>query len=541
MQAFASPGGVRMKRIGGTCAIAALCVVPATAFARVDITPYIEVDQTVIDDIKGGDDGILTYTTLAAGADGSVSSRRAEAGISLRYEHQFGWNRRTPDQDILSGLARARYWVIPETLNIEGTGFASRLRGDGYYGANSSLVSAGDRTDDLYSFSVGPTFTTRVGDLLVNAAYRFGYTKIDSGNGVTVADAPFSYGAFGRSIYHSLTASVGMKPEEHAFGWTLSAGYDRENASELKQHYSDKWVRGDVTVPLTSTFALVGGIGYEKMTITQQSVLVDGEGAPIIGDNGRYVGDPSAPRLLAYDTDGLIWDAGVLWRPSQRTSLEARVGRRYESMNYSGTFNWKPGLSTSVQIAYFDTIDSFGRGLTNSLSTIPFSFDAIRNPFTGDLTGCVSGEEGVACLNDLLAGITATNYRRRGVSAQVSRSRGLWNSGVALSWSRRKFLAPSSGILSSLNGLKDDYYYGTAFVGVRLDPASTLTGTVYGSYTDSNMIGTSIANYGGYLTYAHQYGRRLTAQAAIGIDTMDGRDIEQVISLIGRVGVRYQF
>ena len=540
MQAVASPG-TGLKRIGDACAIAALCVAPTTVFARVDVAPYIEVDQTVIANIKGDEDGVLTYTTLAVGADGSVTSRRAEAGLSVRYEHQFGWNRRTPDQDILSGMARARYWVLPETLNIEGTAFASRLRGDGYYGANSSLASAGDMTDDLYSFAVGPTLTTRAGDLLINAAYRFGYTKIDTGGDVSIGDVPYNYGAFGKSIYHSATASVGMKPGDLPFGWTLSAGYDRENASELKQHYTDKWVRGDVTVPVSPTVALVGGIGYEKLTISQQSVLVDEDGVPVLGDNGRYVGDPSAPRVIAYDTDGLMWDAGVLWRPSRRVSLEARAGRRYESMHYTGTFSWMAGPGTSVQIAYFDTIDSFGRGLVNSLSTLPFSFDAARNPFTGDLTGCVSGEEGVSCLNDLLAGITAANYRRRGVSAEVSHARGLWNWGLGLSWSRRKFLAPDSGILASVNGLKDDYYYGMGFVGVRLDPASTLTGTAYGSYTDSNMLGTDITNYGGYVTYAHQYGRRLSGQVSIGIDALDGSDIRQIINLLGRVGVRYQF
>ena len=35
---------------------------------------------------------------------------------------------------------------------------------------------------------------------------------------------------------------------------------------------------------------------------------------------GRFVTNEAAPRQIAYETDGLIWDAGVLWRPSRRTA-----------------------------------------------------------------------------------------------------------------------------------------------------------------------------------------------------------------------------
>jgi len=535
MRLFSSPG------VALAFALAVSGAVTGTAHARAKIAPYIEVDQTVITDIKGGDNDLLTYTTLAVGADGSIASRRAEAAASVRYEHQFGWNRRTPDQDIVSGVARARYWAVPETLSLEGSAFASRLRSDGFYGANNSLVSAGKATDDVYSFYVGPTLTTHIDDLFVNAAYRFGYTKLDTDVGFDSSGNRQHYGAYGDSTFHSLTGSVGMKPGNLPFGWAVSAGYDRENASELKQRYTDAWVRGDVTVPVSPTLALVGGLGYEKIRITQQSVLVDAGGLPVVDRDGNYAGDPSVPRVIAYDTDGIMWDAGVLWRPSRRTSLEVRVGRRYESMHYVGTFSWQTGPGGSFHIAYFDTIDSFGRGLNNSLSTLPFTFDAMRNPFTGDLTGCLSGEQNVNCLNDALAGITAANYRRRGVQAQYSLTRGLWSWGAGLGWSQRKFLAPDTGVLAVINGLKDDYYFGTAFVGVRLDASSSLTGTVYGNYMDSGMGGVNVSNYGAWVTYARQYGRRLTGHASIGLDALDASDVEQIISLLGRVGVRYQF
>lgn len=530
----------REWRGGVSLALLLLALLPGTVAARTEIAPYIEADQTLIANIKG-DDGILTYTTLAVGVDGSVTSRRAEAQVSLRYEHQFGWNRRTPDQDIISGIARARYWVISDTLNLEGSAFATRLRSDGLYGAGGLLANRGKSTDDIYAFTVGPTLTTHIDDLMVNAAYRFGYTKVDGHSDFGVGDNRFRYGSFDESTYHSLTGSVGMRPGDLPFGWTLSAGYDRENASELKQRYSDLWVRGDVTVPVSPTLALVGGVGYEKMKISQQSVLIDEDGAPVVDGNGNYVGDPSAPRLLAYDTDGIIWDAGVLWRPSRRTSLELRVGRRYDSMHYTGTLNWQAGPNSSVQVTYFDTIDSFGRGLNNGLATLPFAFDALRNPFTGLPTGCVSGEDGLNCLNDTLAGISAANYRRRGVTGQYSYARGRWNWGLGLGWTQRKFLAPDVGILATIDGLKDNSYYGVLFGGMQLDQMSSVNGSVYVNHMDAGGSDLSFTNYGGYVTYARQFGRRLSGQASVGVDAVDGSQVEQIISLLGRIGVRYQF
>ncbi|OYW82787.1 MAG: hypothetical protein B7Z20_13450, partial [Sphingobium sp. 32-64-5] len=300
---------------------------------------------------------------------------------------------------------------------------------------------------------------------------------------------------------------------------------------------------GDVTVPVSPTLALVGGVGYEKLKISQQSVLIDGDGVPVVDDNGNYVGDPSAPRLLAYDSDGIIWDAGVLWRPSRRTSLELRVGRRYDTMHYTGTLDWQAGPNSNVQIAYFDTIDSFGRGLNDSLNGLPFAFDALRNPFTGLPTGCVSGENGLNCLNGTLAGISAANYRRRGVSGQYSYARGRWNWGLGMGWTQRKFIAPDVGILAAIDGLKDNNYYAALYGGMQIDPLTSVNASLYANHMDAGGSDLNFTNYGGYVTYARQFGRRLTGQASVGVDavaTWTPGDVTVPVSptlaLVGGVG-----
>jgi hypothetical protein len=129
-------------------------------------------------------------------------------------------------------------------------------------------------------------------------------------------------GAFADSVSHSLTGSVGVAPGVWLpLGIVVSAGYDREDASQLDQRFEDGWGRVDATLPVSPTVALAGGVGYERIKISQRSPLLDSNSQPVVR-NGRYVTDDNSPRALIYDFDDIIWDVGVLWRPNRRTSLE---------------------------------------------------------------------------------------------------------------------------------------------------------------------------------------------------------------------------
>lgn len=508
---------------------------------RVDISPYIELDQTVLADLKGGDGDVLTYTSVIAGVNGNFQTRRAEAQIDLRYEHQFGWSKDTPDQDIFSGIATARYSIIPEQLSIEGGVLATRARTDGLAGANSSLAGTGDATTQIFSAYVGPTYTSHIGELSVNAAYRLGYTRVEDDINLS---GPGGFSSFSDSTFHSLTASVGMQPGALPVGWSLGAGYEREDTSELDQRYEDKWLRGDITVPVTPTLALVGGVGYEDIKISQRDALRDVNGDPVLDGNGRFLTDAGSPRLLSYDEDGIIWDAGVLWKPSRRTSLELRAGRRYDSMHYVGSFQWQASPNSAVSVALFDTVDSFGRSMRRAIDDLPGSFSARRNPFSGDLTGCVGGADGAAagtCVNDELSGITSANYRHRGVAANYSYARGKWSFGAGAGYSQRKFLAPDSAIFAALNGAKDEYYYADLFLGRQFDDASRLDASIYYNYFDAALGGIDVTNYGSYVTYSRSFGRKLSAQASVGVDAVNANPQDIIVTGLGQVGLRYQF
>jgi hypothetical protein len=517
----------------GASLMAMACAAPNSAAAkgRTYVSPYLELNQSVVADISGGNGDVLTYTNAAVGVEAGVVTQRAEAQIDLRYEHQQAWGKKGTNSDSVSGIAKARYQVMRDTLSVEAGALATAVRTDGYTGANNSLAGAGDNKSEVYSAYVGPTFTSNVGEMEVKAAYRLGYTKVNDGASV-LADG-LDVGGSTSSTSHYATASVGMQPGALPVGWAVGVGYEREDGNKFDSRYENRWGRADVTVPVSGTLAAVGGVGYESIKNSQRGVTTDA--------NGNYVVNSASPRVLAYDESGVFWDAGVMWRPSSRTSAEARVGHRYGSMSYTGSFIWQASENTSLAIGLFDQVDSFGRSIQRNLNNLPTSFNAYRNPFSGELTGCVQGDQGGTCLNDNLAGISALNYRNRGITALYSHHAGPWNWGVGAGYSQRKYIAPSTGVLASINGNKDQNYFANLFAGKSLDEQSSLSGAIYGNYFIGGVSDDKVTNVGANATYSRTFGRRLSANASVGVDSVKKSDIDAVISGLAQVGMRYQF
>ena len=512
------------------------------AEAKTQVSPYLEFDQVATADLKNGGD-VLTYSTLAAGIDASISNSRSEAQIAYRYEHRFGWGNRLADDDVHSGLARARFEVVPNTLSIEGGAVAARTRTDIRGSAPGLLAGNVDNISQVYSAYAGPTFTQKVGDLNVGAAYRLGYTAVDGNDFVGGPGQP-RIDNFDDSVSHLATASVGMESGALPFGWSVSGAYEREDAGQLKQRFEGKHVRGDVVVPITPTIAAVGGVGYEDIEISSRAPLLDAGGAPVVNSKGRFVTDPASPRLLAYNTDGIYWDVGVAWKPSRRTNLEARVGRRYGSMSYTGSFAWEIDRGTSFGAVVYDDVQTFGQQLNDNISRLPTSFTVSANPLSQGFGGCVFGSGGATaggCLNPALGAINASAYRSRGATASLSRSRGRWSYGAGLGYNNRKFLTPS-GAGFALTGVSDEEWFGQGQVAYQINPQSSIDADVFASLYDSGITGApDTTSFGATTSYHRVFGRRLSAVAALGLYT--SKVEEQEADLIGSalLGARYTF
>lgn len=214
---------VRQWISGASLAVLAAGSAPAlaqttSADRRVNVTPYLGVDQVVMAPLKGDGD-VLTYTNVTAGVTAQVQTRRVEAAVDLQYNHSFSWSNQIGDQDVLSGIANATVNVA-RGLSIHTGGLASRVRTDGLSGASTLNDSY---TSQVYAGYIGPAYTTQIGDITVNASYRLGYARVEDDLDSNLSNAPVS-GSFADSWTHNLMGSVGFGP-----GTLLPVGLDRKS------------------------------------------------------------------------------------------------------------------------------------------------------------------------------------------------------------------------------------------------------------------------------------------------------------------------
>ncbi|MEH6828917.1 hypothetical protein [Parasphingorhabdus sp.] len=508
---------------------------------KADVAPYIEIQQILVADLKDGSD-VLTYTSVAAGLDSSIQTRGAEAQLNVRYERRFYYQDNLGDDDIVTGLARGRVDIVPNLLSLEAGGIATRSRVDLRGTAPSNTVGNIDNVTQVYSVYVGPSLSTQVGALDVNANYRVGYTKVENKSTGTLPPGQLPIDVFDDSVSHSASASVGMQPGDLPFGWTVGAGWEREDGGQLDQRFEGKHVRADVTVPVSSSLALVGGVGYEDIEISERDAVRDINGDPVIGNDGRLVTDETSPRLLSYDQDGIYWDAGVLWRPSRRTSLEARVGQRYGSETYYGSFGYQPNQKTALNISVYDTVSGFGNLLNDNLSSLGTSFSSSRNPLSGELNGCAFGQTSSLCFNDVLQSAASSSFRARGVNGQLTYNRGGWNSGLGVGYARRSYFASQLGAVSAVDGLVDQNYYANLSIGRELDTYSSFDANVYANLLDSGFADASnVLGIGANAAYYRQILPGLQGTAAVGLDNFQQDGFDRSLTASALLGLRYDF
>ena len=537
--------------------IALIAAAPATAQQRgigdderagrtSRIQPYIEVNQVLGAELTPGDE-IVTFTQIAAGVDLNTQGRNSGASVSLRYERNIGYGDAL-DTDTFSGLARGSLAIVPRALTLEAGGLASRTRIDGGGGITANPLVAQNNQSQIYSVYAGPSLATTLGALEVTGSARAGYNRIEANNALSTPDPvtgePVLSGIdiFDESTLYAGNARIATRPGNPLpIGLGVEAGGYQEDVSNLDQRIRDLYARADATLPVTDTLALVGSVGYEDVEVSSRDALRDADGNPVIGDDGRLVTDDTAPRQIAFDVDGLIWDAGVSWRPSSRTELSARVGRRYASTTYFGNFSYAPSERSVFAINVYDGFTSFGGALTNSLSGIGSDFDAARNALTGDFNGLITGAQGASALG-LAGSIRSAAFRGRGGQASYQRQIGRLNAAIAAGYDRRTFVGAPGTVLETLDGVRDESYYVTAALSRPLGRSASIATNAYANWLTSELNESDVRAYGASAAYNRALTTRLSARAAVALDYIDSDFSEEdFATATALVGLRYDF
>ena len=509
---------------------------------NVRIEPYIEASQLVVAELSPGDD-VVTFTQLAAGVDTSVTGRNNGASVSIRYEYNIGYGDAV-DFDTVSGVARGYASIVPQLLTVEAGGLAARTRVDGNGGLTPNTLFEQGSDSRIYSVYAGPNLATRAGDVDVSASYRIGYTRIESPDAVVTAPGADPVDVFDDSLVQNASVRLGTRPGEPLpVGLGVGAGWMQEDVSNLDQRIRDAHVRADVTVPVTQSLSVIGGVGYEDVQVSARDAVLDANGVPVIGADGRLVVDKSQPRQIAYEADGLIWDVGVMWRPSSRTVLQAAVGRRYDSTTYYGSLSYAPNSRSSFNVNVYDAISGFGNQLTTALANLPSEFTATRNALTGDLNGCVDSLEGNNCLTGALGSVRSAAFRSRGVAASYSVEVGRMSAGIGAGYDRRKFVAAPGSALAAANGVSDESYYLAAYLNGDVGANGGFSTNAYANWLNSGFANAGdVFAAGGSAAYSHRLFSGLSARAAVALDHLDS-DIaaEDLTAASALLGLRYDF
>lgn len=512
---------------------------------RTSVHPYLEIQQVLTADFNGGD--VLTYTGVGGGVEATIESKRVTATIAYDYQRRISWNDALGDDDTHTGLAAVHIDAVPELLAIDAAAIATRTHADVRRPVPGLRTGDDPNVAEVYSAYAGPTLNTHAGPVAIGAAYRLGYVYVDdhslAGGGLPPGSPRVD--RYKSSTVHNATASVGMEPGELPFGWTVGAGWVHEDMDRFDSRFDAKYVRGDVVVPVGSTLALTAGAGYEKSKASQQDLLRDSSGLPVVGPNGRVQADPTRPRLLTYDESGLIWDAGVIWRPSPRTELQARVGRRYGGTTFTGSLEHRINESYALSAFVYDNVSSFGRLMTADLAGVPRAFKIPRNGIggIGGVGGCVFGAQpGTgACFDDALQSLDNFNFRNRGGGILLSGGRGPWSYGIGAGYANRRYFAPP-GTDFVLHGVTDQSFDLNATVSRRLTRSSGVDFDAYANWYDSGIAGESGSFSTGVTgTYYRSIWREnLQATLSAGVYSTHAGEFDNTVGSI-LVGLRYSF
>lgn len=499
---------------------------------RANVSAYLEVDQTISADLSADD--VFTYSTVAAGVDGSVVNRRVAAQVSYRYERHIEWSGNVPDRDVHSGIAAVSAQLVPGAVTLDAGALATRTAGEG-----RALVTDRDPAVNVYAGYVGPSVTTRVGDVSVGASYRLGYVAVDDDTLFGASDG------YDDSVSHTATVSVGQDPGPLPVGWTVGAGYAREDAGAFDNRFEAAYVRADVVVPVSPTFAVTAGVGYEKIESSRQDVVRDANGAIIVTPDGQLTPDPNAPRLLTYETDGLIYDAGFIWRPNPRTEVQARAGHRYGGTTVVGTIGHQINGRWGIQANVYDGVETFGRLMVGNLSGLPEEFSIQRDPITGGLTlgGCVFGTDpgsGV-CFDPVLQSVSSGTFRHRGANLILSGTRGRWELAAGAGYAHRRYSRPALLGSGTVRGEDSSVtLFGQASYALGRD--ASLGFNLFATWFDNDLAGFDpVTTIGATASYERAFlMQRLQLLAALGLfHADDGASSSTIAS--GQAGLRYTF
>ncbi|MES2497178.1 MAG: hypothetical protein V4618_13785 [Pseudomonadota bacterium] len=511
---------------------------------RPQIGAFVSMEQVAESQLQGPGEDDTTYTEVSANLTGQISNRRIVASASYRLSYripEMGNIDKSVNQD---GLLRLQANIIDEWLSVETGAIATRSRVDASGAAPQFNIGNPQNLAQTYSAFIQPNIAHQIGEVGLGLSYRYAYTKNESSQGNSGATGPLN-DRFDSSRIQQLNVNVGMEPGSLPFGWKVASEYRHENTTNLAEHFRSFNVIGEVRYPLESIpVALVASGGYEQTRTSEREALIDPlTGLPVLGKGGRFVVDPASPRVLTYDVAGLVANAGVIWKPSRRTRMEARVGRRYGDLSVTGLVEMRPSERSGLTFIVTDRVESFAQGLSSGLAGTSPSLDLTQIDPASSYQQCLFGKTAGAgqCIGGALGQASASSYRDRSANIIFTRSMRTWTFSGGLGYSRRTYIDnPNSPV--SLEGVVDESFFTNMSIARPLSRDSGLSLSFSGNLFKNGQIGADDVMSGSLSTsYYRTFGRGIQMQASVSVDGSKQDGIPTDVSGRARLGVQYRF
>ena len=512
---------------------------------RPKIGAFMDLQQVATTALSGEGVDDVTYTEVSGSVAAEISNRRIVASGTYRLSYripEYGDSDKNFTQD---GVMRLQAKVIDEWLAVDAGAIATRSRVDPSGAAPTTNVGNPKNLTQTYSFFFQPALAHRIGDLSLQSNYRYAYTENNNSQIDTGSTGPLT-DRFDSSVAQEASLALGMAQSALPFDWKLSAEYRHENTTSLAQHFRAFSTIGEVKLPLgMSRVALVASGGYEQTKTSQRKALLDPvTQLPVLGKGGKFVVDPASPRILTYDMSGLIGDAGIIWRPSQRTRLEARAGYRYGGLSLTGLLEMRPDPRTGLTVIVTDRIGTFGQGVSGGLASSGPDINLGRtadptNSYQNCLFGRATGTG--QCIAGSLGQASANSYRERAVNLIFSRQFRHWDVASTLGYSRRTYIDdPTSPV--SLEGVVDQSFFSSLSLGRGLTRTSRVSFSFSGNYFMNGQVGASDVMSGSFTTsYNRSFGRGIQLQASMAVDGTKQESMTADVSGRAQLGLQYKF
>ena len=490
---------------------------------------------------SGGDD--VTYTEVSGNLTAQINNRRVVVSASYRLSYripELGNVDKSLSQD---GVLRAQVNLIDEWLTMDGGAVITRSRVDPSGSAPQFNTANAANLTQTYSAYVQPNLTHRFGDVAVGGVYRYAYTR-NEGRQKNFSSGPIT-NRFDSSTSQQGNARVAMENSSLPFDWNVSSQYRHENTTNLAEHTRSLNVVAEVKVPIATTVALVASGGYERTKISEGEALIDPiTGFPVLDPSGRFLIDPTKPRILTYDVAGLIGDGGIIWKPSRRSRFEARAGYRYGGLSFNALAELHPNDRTGLTLIITDGIQSFGNSVSNGIANSPVNLDLGQSIDPGSsYQDCLFGKKtGTGqCIAGALGQASANSYRERAGSIIFNRRMRQWNLSTTLGYTHRTYI-DQPGTPFSLDGVVDQGIFGDVTMSGRLTRTSGVSFSFQGNLFKNGQVGASDVISGSVSSnYYRTFGRGIRAQATVAVDTTKQDGIAADVSGRAQLGVQYQF